>query len=412
MGVTNYSYSALVEKGEQIIKTGVQTNAIAGVRAWFSSPYNAHTGDIPIEREGVVVWVPLKTATTQERERWEAMILGVREVHRLATAYAIKSDNKEARFRFQIPADKQVLLPIKTKINMAAEMGGAGHTYEQAAETWNIPRQLNVASWAALFYILYARHLREDQQATQELQFLIDRLAPLFANYIDMVVGGEARHMPRFSGGIYTKGAAPKDVEAEALTSPHISLDPKTGALALLGAKHDKIGLTSDRTQCWIQWRTLRKELGIDALNWCIMSHLTSQSHSYGGPLWANAANLVRLREKGEKSDVFFIDQAFSLQHNGGDIFNKLWNVNSLGQVLDLAFKGETAKLPKFLTDREHLDIYRRVCVQLTQYDTTGAQKGALVRNERKMGDFKESTVLKLREDAKVESIPTRQVGL
>lgn len=57
----------------------------------------------------------------------------------------------------------------------------------------------------------------------------------------------------------------------------------------------------------------------------------------YGGEAWATAAKLCADYMAGKVKDRTFIDRCWSLEHNGGNVFNKVWHydmVETLGNML------------------------------------------------------------------------------
>lgn len=310
--------------------------------------------EILVLRDSQMIWTDCPSPL--EIEAWRYMVAGmskVLNVKSFANAYL-----------FGPPGRSPVTLPIVQKSDRSTG----------AATLWGLPAVYPLTSIAALFYLLYTRHLREDICATGELRFLIGAILPHIKNYLDMVSGGEARHMS--SRVTKIKSDYPQEILEEALNSPYVhqvshyiegerfSLTDANGNLLILP------GARQDRTRMWGEWKSIRQSLGIYALDWCILTHLSSASAGYGGPLWANAANLVREHELNRKSDIFLIDQAFSLQHNGGILFNKLsgWDISGIGGVLTYAANGEMYRLPVFL-NQEHKVIYNRVCREVTKYD-------------------------------------------
>lgn len=375
---------------EELAKLGAAAHEHVNVAYFTDQPINARR---PILRDGQVIMLRGTDATKQELVTWRDMCIGTHQVQKKLMVDVNHGKHKSAEIYVRVDTPQPGIMFSST--NMVFGGGKAGVSYEQAAEVWGIPRQLHLSSYAALFYLLYARaYERNDENAKFELDYFCSTLEPWFMGYLDMATGGEARYT--LSKGSGYKGDGPPEVDKEARSSKYVSL--ANGVLSLIdknGHGIDLNGGNGDRPYAWIEWKRIRDELGMDALNWCILAHLCVHGGGFAGPLWSNAAYLVRKRLLGEISPIFLIDQALSLQHNGGEIFNKLWDVSNLVHVLNNAFNGQTAKLPAFL-DPEHAAIYRKVCVGTTPFDLR-KQKGSLELRERKVASFEKSTVLGLK---------------
>lgn len=132
--------------------------------------------------------------------------------------------------------------------------------------------------------------------AQRQLNDLVDDTDRSFVDYIDMACGGELRHHPR------------------------------------VGGKH----LNSNRAKSWIAWKSLREIRGVEALMDAFWLFNDFTSGGYGGPLWAGAAQLLHSRLTNKITKTVFVDQAFSLVHNGGVFLNKQhWKI---GNGKDLEF--------------------------------------------------------------------------
>lgn len=377
-----YTYEELMALGTKAPSTLIYREQITNVSSQVVRP---------ILRDGHVVYT--NTFSTDEYDNWRVMLRGL---HSLSNDIATSIQNgvtESVELRFRTHGARNAS-PITTSY-VANKYDDGGHdSYEKAAKLWNMPRQLPVASYAALFYLLYARRERGDKRAAIELDYFIAKLEPWILSYLDMATGGEARYMSSMAKK-YVKGTAPAEVEAEALQSKHISFPGGLASLHHANGKSIDLSREGGRPAAWMAWKTIREELGMDALNWCIIAHLESDSSSYGGPLWSNAAYLIRKRELRQITPVFLVDQAFSLQHNGGEIFNKMWSVQNLVHVLNDAFAGKTQRLPKYLTVPEHVALYRKVCVEATPYDLK-QQEGELRLRVKEVASFERSTVLGL----------------
>lgn len=115
----------------------------------------------------------------------------------------------------------------------------------------------------------------------------IARLDPVLQAYIDMAVGGELRY--------------------------HLAMKA--------------IGLgkgSFSREKAWNNWKVIRDTVGPEAL--LDAAKLAREVNGGGilGKAWAVPAEVLHARITGTMDPKTFVDRAFSLQHNGGCLFNKL----------------------------------------------------------------------------------------
>jgi hypothetical protein len=131
----------------------------------------------------------------------------------------------------------------------------------------------------------------------------VELLADQFAKYLDLAIGGELRHYIRCSDRI---------------------------------ERDERVPETASRSAAWMQWKGIREQHGITALKLAVdLFGLYDWKDSYGGPSWANIAQALIEYETGEWTKLMFIDQVFSLKHNGGPVFSKVWDTTYLMEVLD-----------------------------------------------------------------------------
>ena len=178
-----------------------------------------------------------------------------------------------------------------------------------ASETWNLPIELPLVREAADFYLLLDLHLDglDDGKFTSR----VTKLATWFSCYADMVVGGELR---------YTYGHV-GDIQS--------AVHPQ-----LVSALRGVHGAT--RHEAWDEWAVVRRIHGTDALQWAEDAfNAFSNPATYGGSKWAYIAEVVRKYMIGEYTALLFVDMCWSLEHNGGQFFGKLWNTHRLQGVLD-----------------------------------------------------------------------------
>jgi len=177
-----------------------------------------------------------------------------------------------------------------------------------ASDTWNLPTDLPLVREAADFYLLLDLHL--DGLDDGKFKSCVTRLSTWFSCYADMVVGGELRYTCGHVGDV--TGLHPA-LLAELRNTQH-------------GSRHE----------AWDGWAGVRQEHGADALLWAEKAFKAfGQVSTYGGYKWAYIAEVVRKYVTGEYTPLLFVDMCWSLEHNGGQFFGKLWNTNTLQSVLD-----------------------------------------------------------------------------
>jgi hypothetical protein len=178
-----------------------------------------------------------------------------------------------------------------------------------ASDTWNLPTELPLAREAADFYLLLDLYL--DGLDDGKFDSCVTKLSLWFSRYADMVVGGELR---------YTYGHV-GDIEG--------SVHPKL-IQALRQSQH------ASRHEAWDGWYGVRREHGTDALHWAEEAfEAFGRPATYGGHKWAYIAEVVRKYLTSEYTPLLFVDMCWSLEHNGGQFFGKLWNTYKLQSTLD-----------------------------------------------------------------------------
>jgi hypothetical protein len=194
-----------------------------------------------------------------------------------------------------------------------------------ASGTWNLPTDLPLVREAADFYLLLDLHL--DGLDDGKFKSCVTRLSTWFSCYADMVVGGELR---------YTCGHV-----GDLTNNIHPQL-----LVALRGVQH------ALRHEAWDGWADVRERHGSDALIWAEQAFKAfGNPATYGGHKWAYIAEVVHKYVTGEYTPLLFVDMCWSLEHNGGQFFGKLWNTNMLQSVLDANKTwGEGEATPELLT--------------------------------------------------------------
>jgi hypothetical protein len=199
-------------------------------------------------------------------------------------------------------------------------------------EIWNL-RPMNFIRCAADFYLL--ERLMAMPQLTYHVKLNIafnavrGFLVQQFAAYTDMVIGGELRHIAL---NTRTRKAIP------AVLRRVLGYDSTSR-------------MPPGRHAAWEHWFNLRQRFGAHLSLWTHKAFLAGGWRSgFGGRKWAVIAHTLWLWESEQITDVQFVDTCFSLQHNGGLYFNKVWSVNEalLTPVLDAKFAGDYEKLLKY----------------------------------------------------------------
>jgi outer membrane protein insertion porin family len=201
-------------------------------------------------------------------------------------------------------------------------------TFSKATMIWDIDKEMVLIQECADFYLLsdhVAQH-PEDKYAQSVYRYHLKKLDRQFTAYLDMSIGGELRH------------------------SKELSHYLKSAGMKLRATKINRAG-------GWTQWKEIRDNMGLEALERAAQCfNEGSWSPGYGGKKWGTACVVLLRHLKGEDTPAMFVDTTWSLQHNGTHIFDKVWSVHGLQQVLDAKFKGDVAFLRAIAT-KETLEV-------------------------------------------------------
>lgn len=184
-------------------------------------------------------------------------------------------------------------------------------------QTWGI-EYLDLVAECADFYVLndYLIDHPNDSYVKSMFDNSVKFLSKQFSNYLDMAIGGEMRHAKKF--GSYFKKYY--------ITKEYIS-----------------------RHGAWNRWKFIRETEGLKALEKASdCFHNDYWPGAYGGPKWGKCTDVLLRYLKSEDNAVMFVDTAWSLEHNGGCVFNKAWNTLNIGEILDMKFDGNIAGLKKY----------------------------------------------------------------
>lgn len=196
----------------------------------------------------------------------------------------------------------------------------SSRSHRSAASTWGIDSSIDLCQSQADFYLLEALAsgvvagfgmTREDpylrllaSEAASLKADLVARLDRTFRGYVDMIIGGELRHHR---------------------------------------AAQDSSTLRGDRSDAWVEWHAIRAAGGTAVLADAVVLFEDFGSSSYGGSAWATIAKVLLARETGQISPATFVDRVWSLQHNGGSLFDKMhwsrsnrrhWGLTELNEIL------------------------------------------------------------------------------
>lgn len=196
----------------------------------------------------------------------------------------------------------------------------------------------DLAEAAADFYLLENLAAGGDEEAVRKLARLEEQLASEFVSYLDMAIGGELRHARRHLG----EEALPRDI-----------------------ACFFREVCPGHRGKAWLVWTVVRRAKGPRALE--IAEELFSDSRwreNFGGWAWGSVTRLLRRYLQGDLSSRIFVDQCFSLEHNNGSVFNKLYDTTKLARVLvaqsEDDYEGLLARASKEVRRRWRLREWRR----------------------------------------------------
>ena len=193
---------------------------------------------------------------------------------------------------------------------------------EQIVERFGLRKSRDLAADCANYYLLLNLHqVAKSKRATEKLEAMAGELAPEFATYLDLAIGGEIRY-----------GA----VEAY----PTLEVSP--------GRK--KRGTRSLAWELWPDWKTLPERVDY-AITVFGMGDLWPSS-GYGGEKWKSIAEALKLRVDKKISDIMWLDRVWNLQHNGGVALDKVYNCGmNLQRVLNAHGADDYETLLKFATD-------------------------------------------------------------
>jgi len=183
----------------------------------------------------------------------------------------------------------------------------------------------DLAQAAADFYVLELLTARGDADAAKMLTDFETCLAREFACYLDMAVGGELRYAMQHLG---------KETLPAELACFFREINP------------------GERGMAWMAWTVVRRVLGLRALE--LAAHVFGTSgwaENFGGEAWATVARLLRDHLRGRVIARVFVDQCFSLEHNTGSVFNKLYETETVAGILEAQYRDDYSTLLRHASD-------------------------------------------------------------
>lgn len=179
----------------------------------------------------------------------------------------------------------------------------------------------NLAKACADFYLLERMVADGYRPAVEPLRLFEKQTAREFATYLDMAVGGEVRHAG--------------ECESEfGVTIPR-------NLIKYIQAARD---VRYSRSKCWKIWSRMRYS-NRESVQWFVDCETVFNDELWpheedlylvGGPSWATASRVVFDYMTEVIKPRTFIDRCFTLQHNYGAIFDKVYKVRGLNTALEI----------------------------------------------------------------------------
>lgn len=190
----------------------------------------------------------------------------------------------------------------------------SSNVWENVLVTRDNPHRGNLTQYVADFYLLEClANIDGFAPAKAAFRAFTEKVAREFAQYLDEIIGGELRHTARICR---SASGIPADL------FPYLRA----------------CGHNFERSSAWKVWRTMRKTEGIRALEMAETAFRDGKwgDGAYGGSSWATIAKVLISYYKSKLPASLFVDRCFSLEHNGGCVFDKQYKVKgSLRKCLD-----------------------------------------------------------------------------
>jgi hypothetical protein len=171
----------------------------------------------------------------------------------------------------------------------------------------------NLSQAIADFYLLEnLANVRHYSPAVRLLDELERDLSRQFAEYLDIAIGGELRH-----------------------ATGHLELDEECLPIELAPFFREVTVSSSDRGKAWLVWGIIRRRYGMQALELAEdVFRMDGWQRNFGGVAWARVVVALREYLQGKIKRRIFVDRCFSLEHNSGCVFDKLWSTGGVHTVL------------------------------------------------------------------------------
>ena len=193
------------------------------------------------------------------------------------------------------------------------------------------------------FYLLETLGcLHGDQLSRRKLEKFECEIAKEFAAYLDIAVGGELRYAKSMLGD-----------ECPRQLKPFL----KEAALA-------------DRGTAWLVWGVIRRAWGLEALRLAEETFdLPGWRGAFGGDAWRDITKVLRAYLENRMNTRIFVDRCFSLEHNSGCCFNKLYCVRNVPTVLSAHGNDEYDVLLQYASEETKCLWRRREVLRRKDYD-------------------------------------------
>lgn len=217
------------------------------------------------------------------------------------------------------------------------------------AHNCGIDLTLNLQRSMADFYMLERLEADGSRKASKALFHLESTLAPKLSRYMVMICGGELRHAimeneeegsnPLSCGCCcsachetnYQDGDCLRRYPSE---SPYDSGDDWTSYVAPVLQPFVSGQSSGGRDDAWQSFMQYYDREPRDVLKGMVDNFYSDcpawRGGGYGGSSWGDIANLAYDYQANGLKARHFINMAWSLQHNGGSMFNKLWSHDHL----------------------------------------------------------------------------------
>lgn len=196
------------------------------------------------------------------------------------------------------------------------------------AESLSLNIRRNLKQDCADFYLL-ERIVYDDRAAARPMSVLTSSLSREMSIYLDMAVGGELRYVRRSDN---------KGLDVPSSLTPFFAALEKT---------------SGSRRQAWIAWTDLRRKYDPESVEWLVDAKRLFDDKEWkiegaGGPAWGSVARVEYDWLKGRLTRQTFIDRCFTIEHNNGAVFDKVYETHGLNKVLELQASDAYNRLAKY----------------------------------------------------------------